>query len=103
MKYLFLLKTGCLFLCLHRDSLSQRYIPIASACCNYTLNLLQVILYEELYQFTTDNEHEIAAVRREHIEPIGDASTIPLFFGSIIYAFEGIGVVSTAHKPHCNM
>ena len=63
---------------------------IANLCIVFSL---VVILYEMVYQLTTGEGDEEAAIRRTTLAPF-QLKTVPLYFGSAVYAFEGIGVVS---------
>ena len=72
------------------DTLAS-FSSIANVCIVFSLF---VILYEELYRFTTSNEVDKAAVRTVSLPYITPA-TLPLFFGTAVYAYEGIGVVSS--------
>ncbi|KAL5460474.1 hypothetical protein EMCRGX_G033925 [Ephydatia muelleri] len=69
------------------DTLAS-FSSIANVCIVFSLF---VILYEELYRFTTSNEVDKAAVRTVSLPYITPA-TLPLFFGTAVYAYEGIGV-----------
>ena len=57
---------------------------------------LFVITYEEIYLFASSDPREMAAIRRPGDVSLGpkNASGIALYFGGVIFAFEGIGVVS---------
>ena len=72
------------------DTLAS-FSSIANVCIVFSLF---VILYEEFYRFTTSNEVNKAAVRTVSLPYITPA-TLPLFFGTAVYAYEGIGVVSS--------
>ena len=56
---------------------------------------LFVITYEEIYLFASNDPREMAAIRQGNVS-LGpqSASGIALYFGGVIFAFEGIGVVS---------
>ena len=66
------------------------FSTIANLCIVFSLG---VIFYEEIYRFTTDYPPEKAAVRTETF-PLISLGALPLFFGTAVYAYEGIGAVS---------
>lgn len=66
------------------------FSAIANLCIVFSL---VVIFYEEVYRFTTDYPPEKAAVRTESF-PLFTLGSLPLFFGTAVYAYEGIGAVS---------
>ena len=72
---------------------------VANMCILFSLI---VILYDELDQFITSTPDNKAAVRRGDVE-LAVYKTLPLFFGSVTYAYEGIGVVlaleNKMHRP----
>lgn len=58
------------------------------------------IFYDEFYHFATKNPAEEAPVRERNsgLEPVGSFLHISLFFGNVIFSFEGIGLVrNTLH------
>ena len=63
------------------------FSTIANLCIVFSLG---VIFYEEIYRFTTDYPPEKAAVRTETF-PLISLGALPLFFGTAVYAYEGIG------------
>lgn len=69
------------------DTLAS-FSSIANICIVFSL---LVILYEEFYRFTTGSEASKAAVRVVSL-PYVTPETLPLFFGTAVYAYEGIGV-----------
>lgn len=62
---------------------------IANMCIIFSL---VVILYEIIYELTSENPDEEASIREEPLA-IATAATFPLYFGTVVYAFEGIGMV----------
>ena len=63
---------------------------VANICILFSL---VVILYEMVYQLSVGEGDEEAAIRRKSLAAF-NLKSIPLYFGSAVYAFEGIGMVS---------
>ena len=66
------------------------FSAIANLCIVFSLI---VIFYEGMYRFTTDYPPEKAAVRTESL-PLFTFQSLPLFFGTAVFAYVGIGTVS---------
>ena len=64
---------------------------VANLCIAFSL---AVIFYEMIFLLTEGEGERVAAVRRYSLLPV-NIGGVPLYFGSAVYAFEGIGVVST--------
>ena len=63
---------------------------MANLCILFSL---AVILYEMVYQMSVGEGDEEAAIRRTSLAAF-NFKLFPLYFGSAVYAFEGIGMVS---------
>ena len=66
---------------------------IANVC---TVFSLAVIFYEILYQLIAKDGQEMAAIRRGSLSAY-NLKSFPLYFGTAVYAFEGIGVVRSTY------
>lgn len=66
------------------------FSTIANICIAFSL---LVILYDEIEKFVTKQEDDKAAVRVHDGVELATYKTLPLFFGGVAFAFEGIGVV----------
>lgn len=66
------------------------FSTIANICIAFSL---LVILYDEIEKFVTEQEDDKAAVRVHDGVELATYKTLPLFFGGVAFAFEGIGVV----------
>ena len=62
---------------------------IANLCIVFSI---VVILYEITYELTSENPDEEASIRQEPLA-IASGATFALYFGTVVYAFEGIGMV----------
>ncbi|CAI8057910.1 Proton-coupled amino acid transporter 1 [Geodia barretti] len=73
---------------------------VANICILFSL---VVILYEMVYQLSVGEGDEEAAIRRKSLTAF-NLKSLPLYFGSAVYAFEGIGMVlpleNKMEKPH---
>ena len=63
---------------------------VANLCILFSL---AVIFYEIVYQLSAGEGDEAAAIRSKSLSAV-DFAKLPLYFGTAVYAFEGIGVVS---------
>lgn len=63
---------------------------IANICIAFSL---LVIVYDEIQRFSTPRDENKAAVREPGGVVLATYQTLPLFFGGVAFAFEGIGVV----------
>ena len=93
-----------IMICLIRNLDDLASISLVANLC--LLFCLGVILYEEIYQFVSHDPYETAAI----LQPDGKVNWGPdqvlglaLYFGSVIFAFEGIGVVSVSPLFLSNM
>ena len=71
------------------------FSTIANLCIVFSLI---VIFYEEVYRFTTDYPPEKAAIKTESLYLLPTLVSLPLFFGTAVYAYEGIGAVSVGNS-----
>jgi proton-coupled amino acid transporter len=66
------------------------FSTIANVCIAFSL---LVILYDECEKFITNDITKAAAVRQDDGIQLAAYKSLPIFFGSVTFAFEGIGVV----------
>lgn len=57
---------------------------------------LGVIFYDEIYRLTTSNASYQAQIRTTNLPESTGAISVATFLGSAVFAFEGIGVVSSS-------